>query len=131
MLAVNIASMLVVGPTPAIVWSMYADCADYGEWKRGRRTTGLVFSGALFAQKSGLAIGAGLAGWILGLFGFVANATQDDTSLLGIRLMFSVVPALLTLLAASALLFYPLRAKEIARMERELASRRSGDDAPA
>ena len=127
MLVVNIVAMLVVGPTPAIVWSMYADCADYGEWKRGRRTTGLVFSGALFAQKSGLAIGAGLSGWILGLFGFISNAVQDDTSLLGIRLMFSIFPALLTLLAASALLFYPLRSNDITRMESELASRRAGD----
>jgi GPH family glycoside/pentoside/hexuronide:cation symporter len=127
MLALNILATLVVGPTPAIVWSMYADCADYGEWKRGRRTTGLVFSGALFAQKSGLAIGAGLSGWILGLFGFVANAAQDDTSLLGIRLMFSVFPALLTLLAAGALLFYPLRRGDITVMEHELASRRTGD----
>ncbi|MFT5233018.1 MAG: GPH family glycoside/pentoside/hexuronide:cation symporter [Candidatus Krumholzibacteriia bacterium] len=130
MLAVNFLSMLIVGPTPAIVWSMYADCADYGEWKRGRRTTGLVFSGALFAQKSGLAIGAGLSGWMLSLFGFVANTTQSDTSLLGIRLMFSVFPALLALLAAAALVFYPLRDRDIPQMERELAARRVGDGLP-
>ena len=35
---------------------MYADTADYGEWKSGRRTTGLVFSALLFAQKLGLAV---------------------------------------------------------------------------
>ena len=41
--------------------------------------------------------------------------------------MFSIFPALLTLLAASALLFYPLRSNDITRMESELASRRAGD----
>jgi hypothetical protein len=43
-----------------MAWATYADVADYGEWKFGRRTTGLVFSAAQFAQKFGLTIGAGL-----------------------------------------------------------------------
>ena len=51
MVALGFAGALVVGPTTALVWSMYADCADYGEWKTGRRTTALVFSASQFAQK--------------------------------------------------------------------------------
>ena len=66
MVLVNCIGSFANGPTPALVWSMYADCADYGEWKSGRRTTGLVFSTVLFAQKMGLAIGAGLARHHLG-----------------------------------------------------------------
>ena len=81
MVAVHCLSNFLNGPTPALVWSMYADCADYGEWTTGRRTTGLVFSTVLFAQKMGLAVGAGLAGIILGLFGFVANEVQDESAL--------------------------------------------------
>ena len=59
MVAVNCFGMLAAGPTPALVWSMYADTADYGEWKTGRRTTALVFSTVQFSHKMGLAVGAG------------------------------------------------------------------------
>ena len=56
MLAVNALGNLIAGPTPALVWSIYTDVVDYGEWKFGRRTTGLAFSAAMFAQKMGLTI---------------------------------------------------------------------------
>jgi GPH family glycoside/pentoside/hexuronide:cation symporter len=65
MVVINCAGALAAGPTPALVWSMYADCADYGEWKTGRRTTALVFSTVQFSHKLGLAVGVGLAGIIL------------------------------------------------------------------
>jgi GPH family glycoside/pentoside/hexuronide:cation symporter len=73
MLLVNAIGALIAGPTPALIWAMYADTADYGEWKSGRRTTALVFSALQFAQKMGLAVGAGLSGFILSFFGFIAT----------------------------------------------------------
>ena len=114
----------VAGPTAALVWAMYADCADYGEWKTGRRTTALVFSAAQFAQKMGLAVGAGLAGYILALFGFVANEVQSDSAIAGIKLMFSVFPAVLAVLSAAAIFFYKIDGKTVKKIERELAERR-------
>lgn len=111
---------VIVGPTPAIVWSMYADVADYGEWKFGRRTTGLIFSGLLFSQKMGLAFGAGLAGWILGWSGYVAGQDQSEGSLLGIRLIFTVFPGLLTLAAAGATILYPLTDQRIREIGEKL-----------
>ncbi len=123
MVAVNCFGTLVIGPTPALVWSMYADTADYGEWKTGRRTTALVFSSLQFAQKLGLAVGAGLSGIILGLFGFVANEAQTETSLAGIRFLFSIMPAVLALLGAAAIFFYRINSRTIERFEIELAER--------
>ena len=119
---------IVVGPTPAIVWSMYADCADYGEWKFGQRTTGLIFSGLLFSQKAGLAIGAGLSGWMLGWFGYVAGEVQSDQSLGGIRLLFTIVPGALTLGAAVAMIFYSLTDEKVEQIDLELAARREYRD---
>ena len=123
MVVVNIIGTLIIGPTPALVWAMYADTADYGEWKSGRRTTGLVFSALQFAQKLGLAVGAGLSGFILSLFGFIANAPQSELSMTGIRLMFSIFPAVLATAGAIAVFFYPLHDKQVAQIEQELKQR--------
>ena len=123
--ALNIAGQLIAGPTVPLVWSMYADVADYGEWTFGRRTTALVFSASIFAQKFGLAIGAGVAGWLLSGFGFVANADQSDSAMLGIRLLFTLIPAGVALLGVVALLFYRLSDKQVEAIEQELEARKA------
>jgi GPH family glycoside/pentoside/hexuronide:cation symporter len=123
MVAINCFGMLASGPTPALVWSMYADTADYGEWKNGRRTTALVFSTVQFSHKLGLAVGAGLAGIILSWFGFVANEVQSATSMTGIRFMFSLFPATFAVLGVIAIYFYPIDSKMVARMESDLRER--------
>jgi GPH family glycoside/pentoside/hexuronide:cation symporter len=123
MVGVNIIGTLVAGPTPALVWSMYADTADYGEWKTGRRTTALVFSTIQFAHKMGLAVGAGLTGLILASYGFVANEAQTTESLDGIRFIFSVIPAAFAILGIIAIYFYRIDAALVSRVERELAER--------
>jgi GPH family glycoside/pentoside/hexuronide:cation symporter len=125
LMALNIFGAFVAGPTPAIVWSMYADTADFGEWKFGRRATGLVFSAAVFAQKVGLAIGSALLGWLLGYYGFVANAVQTPESLFGVKLVFSLLPGAFALLSGLAVFFYTLDEEKVKQVERELASRKS------
>ncbi|PTY08939.1 MFS transporter [Opitutaceae bacterium EW11] len=113
------------GPTPAIVWSMYADTADYGEWRFRRRSTGLVFSAAVFSQKLGLAVGTWLLGTLLTYFGFVSNAVQTPKALFGIALVFSILPGLLAILSGLAIFFYKLDEPQVKRVERELAERKA------
>jgi GPH family glycoside/pentoside/hexuronide:cation symporter len=113
------------GPTAPIVWAMYGDVADYGAYHFKRRMTGLVFSASMFAQKFGLTIGAGLSGWLLAWFGYVANTVQSEESLLGIRLLFTLIPAGVSLLNVVALSFYTLTDAKVAEIERELALRAS------
>ena len=125
MVIINCIGTFVVGPQPALVWSMYADTADYGEWKLKRRTTALVFSTVQFSHKLGLAVGAGLAGIILGAFGFVANEVQNEESLQGIRMVFSILPAIFAVLSAVAIIFYKIDNNMLKQMERELAERRN------
>ncbi len=122
MFIMNFLGALIIGPTIPLVWSMFADVADYGHWKFGHRSTALVFSAAQFAQKLGLAIGGAIAGWMLSGFGFAANATQTEESLLGIRLMFTLVPAAFAIGSVVAIWFYPLSSEEVAQMEQELAA---------
>ena len=67
-----------------LLWSMYADCADYSELKTGNRATGLIFSSSSMSQKFGWAIGTAVTGWLLGFFGFQANAVQSEEEISGI-----------------------------------------------
>ncbi len=128
MLVVNTLATIVIGPTPAIVWSMYADVADYGEWKFNRRTTGMVFSGVIFSHKTGLAIGAGLAGWMLSWFGFVPDQIQSEEAVFGIRFMFSIVPCILLFIATVAVFFYKISTPMLATIETDLAARRASEN---
>ncbi|HEX7618700.1 MAG TPA: MFS transporter [Verrucomicrobiae bacterium] len=124
LVAVNVIGFLCMGPTSALTWALYGDVADYGEWKFGRRSTGLVFSASLFAIKTGNLVGGFLLPLFLASFGYVKNAEQTPKALLGIALAFSLVPGLIALLKAGALLIYPLNQKRVSQIERELAARR-------
>lgn len=125
LLIVNALGTFAMGPTSALVWAMYADVADYGEWKFNRRSTGLVYSASLFALKTGIMIGGFVLPFFLDRFGFVRNVAQTATAILGIKLAFSIMPGLFAGLKAAALLVYPLNQKKVDEIERELAARRT------
>jgi GPH family glycoside/pentoside/hexuronide:cation symporter len=122
--ACNIIASFAAGPTPAIVWSMYADTADYGEWKFQRRATGLIFSATVFIQKVGLALGSGMLGWLLAWFGYQANVAQTPRAIHGITLVFSLLPGAFALAAGVATFFYTLDEPQVKRIEAELAARK-------
>ena len=124
MLVVNAVASILAGPTPALVWAMYTDVADYGELKFGRRTTALVFSAAMFAQKMGLMMGGTMAGWLLGWVGFVANAEQTPDAMMGIRVMFCLIPGAFAIANGLVLLLYPITEDHVLEMEEELRKRR-------
>jgi GPH family glycoside/pentoside/hexuronide:cation symporter len=125
MFIMNVLGALIAGPTIPLVWSMFADVADYGEWKFGHRSTGLVFSGVQFAQKFGLAIGSAMAGWMLAGFGYVADAEQTPEAIEGIRLMFTILPALFAVGGVVAIWFYPIAGKDVERIGSELAEQKT------
>ena len=124
-LLVNVIGYLCMGPTSALTWALYGDVADYGEWKFGRRSTGLVFSASLFAIKTGNLVGGFLLPLFLASFGYVKNAEQTPKALLGITLAFSLVPGMIAFLKAAALLIYPLNQNRVSQIEKELAARRA------
>jgi len=121
--AVHILISFAMGPQAPLLWAMYADTADYSQWKNGRRATGLVFSAATFAQKFGIALGGGLLGWLLAYFGFIANVPQTPDTLNGILLMMSFIPAIGSLVAAVAAFFYPLDDATMQKIEKDLRDR--------
>jgi len=107
-----------------LIWSMYADSADYSEWKQGRRATGLVFSASSMSQKFGWTIGGAGAGWLLGYFGFEANVEQTVATQNGIQLMLSILPAIAAFISVAFILFYPLSEEKLQIIEQDLNEKR-------
>ena len=124
----NILAKFTYAPAVPLLWTMLADTADYSEWKTGRRSTGLVFSAATFAQKAGWGIGGALAGWLLAIYNFQPNVEQSATALNGIKLMISVFPGILYMSAAVLLYFYSIDHKTCLVMQKELEARREKND---
>lgn len=125
MYGLQIAIGLCLGPKSPLTFAMYADCADYTEWKTGRRATAMTFSAATFAQK----LGGALASWVIGLvlasLGYVANAAQSHASQTGIVLLISIVPGVLALVAAAIMIFYNLSDSRLSAIQAELAERKA------
>ncbi|WP_294616388.1 MFS transporter [uncultured Bacteroides sp.] len=107
-----------------LLWSMYADCADYSELKTGNRATGLIFSSSSMSQKFGWAIGTAVTGWLLGFFGFQANAVQSEEAISGIKMFLSFLPAIGTILSVIFVSMYPLTEKKMKDIIAELERKR-------
>lgn len=116
---------LALGPKSPLAFSMYADCADYTEWKTGRRATAMTFSAATFSQKLGGALAAAVIGWMLAAMGYVANEAQSDASQLGIALLLTVIPGMIAFAAALVMRVYPLDASTMAEVQDALDARRA------
>lgn len=110
-----------------LLWSMYADTADYSEWKTGRRATGLVFSASSMSQKLGWTLGGSLTLWLLGIFGFQANVEQSPETITGIKYMLSIIPAIGAFVSGIFMYFYKLDEKTLKIIEIELEQRRKAE----
>lgn len=124
----NVLAKMAYAPAVPLLWTMIADAADFGEWHLGRRTTGLCFSAAVFAQKVGWAIGAAAAGWILEMSNFVSNGdTQPDSAIFGIKLLVSVIPGVLYASCAIVMAFYNIDADTTTQMKIDLEAKRASE----
>lgn len=111
-----------------LLWSMYADCADYSELTTGNRATGLIFSSSSMSQKFGWAIGSAVTGWLLAAFGFQPNMAQSPETIDGIKMCLSILPAVGTILSVAFIAAYPLSEKKVAEIATKLEILRHKDD---
>jgi GPH family glycoside/pentoside/hexuronide:cation symporter len=116
--------ILTFGVTITLLFSMYTDCAEYGEWKTGKNTAGLTVSASMFSLKFGSAVGGALPGFVLAWFGFIANEVQADQAIVGIRLMFNILPAIFFLAGGLLMFLYKIDRHTLSRIEAELHERR-------
>ena len=93
----------------ATMWAMVSDTIDYGEWKTGYRTEGLVNSACSFGYKIGNGIGSALLGVILEVGGYVGNAAaQTASALTSIRICFVWIPIAVYVSGLLIMKFYHL-----------------------
>ena len=82
-------------PLTAGVFAIVGDVVDYGEWKFGVRTDGLIYSSVVFGQKVGAGLGGAIGGWLLAAGGYQAGlSTQAPTviqAILGISFYIPLV----------------------------------------
>ena len=122
----NILKSLSYAPTIPLLWAMIADVADHIEYENYRRATGLCFSGITAALKVGMGLGGAVAGVIISAFGYQPGSVsiQNESAMEGIRLVSSIVPALLFCVGVAALYLYPITKEYNENMQAELAARR-------
>jgi GPH family glycoside/pentoside/hexuronide:cation symporter len=127
MFALQIAIGLVLGPKSPLAFAMYADTADYTEWRTGRRATAMTFAAATFSQKLGTALAAKVMGSVFAALGYVANAAQTPKSQAGIVMMISLIPAAFAFLAVAVMMFYKLDNTKMTQIQTDLAKRKAGE----
>ncbi len=103
-----------------LLWAKMADTVDYGQWKTGIRTTGMVYSSIVFFIKLGLAIGGAAASWLLAGYGYEANITQSVATQDGILWSFCVYPAIGSLLVALVMQKYILNTQKVTEISADL-----------
>lgn len=107
----------VVGP------SIQADVIDYDELRTGQRKEGAYFAVWNFMRKSAYGVAAMLVGTLLSAVGFEPNAAQSEETRLGMRVLFSFVPAACFLAATLAFTRFRLGEAEHGEIRRQLDAR--------
>ncbi|MFR9533308.1 MAG: MFS transporter [Rikenellaceae bacterium] len=129
MLILQVIISIGAGVTLPLVWSMFADVADYSEHKNGHSSVGLVFSSSSMAQKFGGAFGTSLVLWLLTAYNYQTpvdgvSVAQSEVALTGLRSLMSWIPALASVLGVAIMLLYPLSEKRMEGIRAELNKRR-------
>lgn len=117
---------IAIGINSPLLWSMFADVADYSELKNGRASTGLIFSSSSMAQKFGAAFGSAIVLWVLMAFGYdnAKGAVQTPEALATIKALISWIPAVGSSVGIAIMLGYPLTDKKMSEIRQELSKKR-------
>lgn len=104
---------LVFNTGTPLLWAKMADTVDYGQWRTGIRTTGMVYSSIIFFIKMGIAVGGALGGWLLAGIGYQADVAQTEETKAGLLLAFSLYPAIGSLIVAVVMSAYKLNTQKV------------------
>lgn len=69
---------LGAGPLLSAVFALVPDVVEYGYWKTGVRTEGLISSAQSIGSKIGMGVGSGMTAWILASVGYDPTAMEQS-----------------------------------------------------
>jgi len=118
-------SELIGAMFSTLTFVMLGDAADYSEWKNNRRATGLVYSAGSFSTKFGGGIAGAIIGFVLSKYGYDGlDPVAIQGAIPGIKMLMSWIPAVVALIGAVTMMFYPLSKKMMDKISEELEERR-------
>ncbi|MCE5148263.1 glycoside-pentoside-hexuronide (GPH):cation symporter [Staphylococcus simulans] len=107
-----------------VTWAFIADVVEYGQWKSGVRTEGIIYSSYSFTRKVSQALAGFIPGIALTFIGYQPNVEQTADTLQGLGLLYFVIPAVISLIAVIVFgIFYKLTDKRHEQIVKELALR--------
>jgi glycoside/pentoside/hexuronide:cation symporter, GPH family len=125
MVLLTVLGSIAYAPTIPLIWSIFADVADYSEWKTGRRFTGIVFATIGFTLKAGLALGSASFLWIMaGFFHYNTHMPAEPEAVAGYRACAGIGVGILFGICTLLLMAYQLNKGLTIQMAGELAARR-------
>jgi len=118
MIGIVIVTSIGIGIYSPLLWSMYADVADYATEKNGTSSTGLIFSSGTMSQKFGSAVSGALITLFLGWVGLhtpegasepVITAGCEDAVRTMVWSLFSLIPAGVAAIMLFLVFKYPIK----------------------
>ncbi len=105
-------------------FAMLSDTVDFGEWKTGIRASGFLTAiGSAFCIKAGSGLGGFIPSKIMSAFGYVPNAVQSHTSLIGIQISFIAIPIIIFVIGIIPMIFYRVYEKKEDQIRSDLANK--------
>lgn len=94
------------GPIFAGIYALIADACDYGEWKTGIRSEGLMSASQSIGSKVGIGFGSAMTGWILAAVGYDPKAASQSAAVInGITFDFSWLGLIISVVLFVCIIF--------------------------
>ncbi len=125
--------MLLYSPGSGSYWAISTaliyDVSEIDEFKNGKRREGTILAFSLCTNKIAYAIAATLAGILLEVSGYDANATvQTAEAVAQINYMFTLYPGALMLIAVALYALSPMNKKTYEKLSAQLQLKREGKE---
>lgn len=118
-----IVRMIGIVPMNAALNAMSGDVVEYGEWKTGVRSDGIVFSSSSFSMKVAMGVSSAAIAWILGMSGYDGTAVQQSAGTISAMVnTFVWIPIAMVIVMAVLLFFYDLDS-QIAEIAEDLSEK--------